>query len=276
MKRLATSRNAPSRKSAERTGLRAITTATASPRAASAKMTKATPAPPVRRTPPVIAGPPSTPRSSSLLHHREGLDVRSLLPVGELADVQVQGVVALVGSHLVGLRGQPDRLGHSRAGLFAQLAEHAALDIDVEPVENLDRLSGRVLLVVPVDVNDVDRALDGAQRALDAPLLVQPEHSAEAVRGNLLLLRILDGHLLAEEVTAGHGEAVEEIEQGQAVEPLLQRHRSLLTRIPGRRAAPRPGDRAGPGPGADAPEGTSPRTALRRSRPARRDRACFR
>src|SRR5215472_5974087 len=98
MKMHSTTTNKPTRKSAESTGLRATTTTTASPRAASAKMTKATPAPPVRRTPPVIAGPPSTPRSSSLLHHREGLDVRSLLPVGELADVQVQGVVALVGS----------------------------------------------------------------------------------------------------------------------------------------------------------------------------------
>src|SRR5262249_12897051 len=84
--------------------------------------------------------------------------------------------------HLVGLCRQPDGLGHRRAGLLAELAEHAALQVHVEAVEHLDRLARPILLVVPVDVDDVDRAFDRAQRALDAALLVEPEHPAESVR----------------------------------------------------------------------------------------------
>src|SRR5262249_44029624 len=106
----------------------------------------------------------------------------------------------------------------------AELAEHAALQVHVEAVQHLLRLAGLVLLVVPVDVDDVDRALDRAERALDAALLVQPEHAAEAVRRQLLLLRVLDRDLLLEEMAPGGGEPVKEAAQRARVEPLLQRH----------------------------------------------------
>src|SRR5262245_10583475 len=222
MKRQATRRNDESRKSAEWTGFFATTTATAVPRASTAKTTKAQPAPPVSRTleeTVSVIGRPST-----LLDHGERLDVGGLAPVRQLAQVQVQRIVAVVGRHLVGLRRQPDGFGLRRAGLLAELAEHATLQVHVEPVEDLDRLAGLVLLVVPVDVDDVDRALDRAERALDTALLVQAEHSAEAVGGDLLLLGILDRHLLLEEVAAGHREPLEEIQEGQPVEPFLQGH----------------------------------------------------
>src|SRR5437773_4761464 len=165
MKRHATTRNDASRKSAEWTGFFATTTATAVPRVSTAKTTKAQPAPPVRRTP--LAALSVT--ASTPLDHGEGFHVGSRAPVRQLPDVEVQGVVAVVGGHLVGLRRQPDRLGHRRTGLLAQLAEHAALQVHVEPVEHLDGLA-LVLLVVPVDVDDVDRALDRAERALDTAL----------------------------------------------------------------------------------------------------------
>src|SRR6266542_789676 len=170
MKRHATSRKDARRKSAEWTGFFATTTATAIASARTAKTTKAQPAPPVRRAP---GGTLSvTCGASSPFDHREGFDIAGRVPVGELPDVQIQRLVAVVGGHLVRLRGQPDRLGHRRACLLAELAEHAALEVDVEAVEHLDRLPPFILLVVPVDVDDVDRALDRAERALDAALFV--------------------------------------------------------------------------------------------------------
>src|SRR5262245_7117137 len=224
MKRHATSRNDASRKRAEWTGFLATTTATAMASASTAKTMKAQPAPPVKRTPELTV---SVIPGSSLLDDRERLDVRGGLPVGQLADVQVERVVAVVGRHLVGLRRQPDGLGLRRAGLLAELAEHAALQVHVEAVENLDGFARLVLLVVPVNIDDVDRALDRAQRALNAALLVQPEHPAKAVRRDLLLLRVLDRDLLLEEVPPGHRETLEEIEERQLVEPFLQRHGPL-------------------------------------------------
>src|SRR6266498_5213116 len=105
MKRHATSRKDARRKSAEWTGFFATTTATAIASARTAKTTKAQPAPPVRRTPPVTLA------ASSPLDHRERLDVGRLAPVSQFADVEVKGVVAVIGRHLVGLRRQPDGLG---------------------------------------------------------------------------------------------------------------------------------------------------------------------
>src|SRR5262249_45048737 len=154
--------------------------------------------------------------------------------------------------------------------------EHAALQVHVEAVEHLDRLGLLVLLVVPVDVDDVDRALDRAERTLDAALLVEPEHPAEPVRRDLLLLRVLDRHLLLEEVASGHPETLEEVQQRDLVEPFPQGHGvsfSLLTEPPppGPRARP-PGGRAAPGPGEGARAGTSARRSTRRSRRARPSR----
>src|SRR6266508_354595 len=223
MKRHATSRKDARRKSAEWTGFFATTTATAIASARTAKTTKAQPAPPVRRTPPETT-PSVTFAASSLFDHREGLDVRRFAPVGQLADVEVERVVAVIRRHLVGLRRQPDGLGSCRARFLAELAEHAAFQVHVEPVQHLDRLPLRVLLVVPVDVDDVDRALDGAERALDAALLIQTEHPAEAVGGDLLLLGILDRQLLLEKVAPRHREALEEVEEREPVEPFLQSH----------------------------------------------------
>src|ERR1700719_1588957 len=145
MKRHATSRKDDKRKSAAWTGFFATTTATAIASARTAKTTKAQPAPPVRSTPPETT-PPVTRAASSLFDDREGLHVRRLAPVGQLADVEIERVVAVVGRHLVGLRRQPDRLGHRRARLLAELAEHAALQVHVEAVEDLDRLGLLVLL----------------------------------------------------------------------------------------------------------------------------------
>src|SRR6266851_1118886 len=159
MKMQATSRKEARRKSAEWTGLRATTTATAIARARTAKIRKAAPAPPVSRTPPVTAAPGGRGRvsalASSLLDDGKGLDVVGRSPIGQLADVQIQRVVPVVGSHLVGLGRQPDRLGHGRTGFFAKLAEHATLQVDVKTVQHLHRLGRLVLLVVPVDVDDV-------------------------------------------------------------------------------------------------------------------------
>src|SRR5947208_6052465 len=215
MKMQATSRNEARSQSAECTGFLEKTTASAVPSASAAKMTNSQPTAPVSSALSVI---------SALLHHGKRLHVGSLLPVRELSDVEVQRLVAVVSRHLVGLRRQPDRLGHRGARFLAELAEHAALQIDVEPVEHLHRLGGLVLLVVPVDVNDVDRALDRAERALDAPLLVETEHPAEAVGRDLLLLRVLDRHLLFEEMTPRHSETVEEVEERDLVEPFLESH----------------------------------------------------
>src|SRR5215468_10033762 len=116
MKRQATRRNEESRKSAECTGFFATTTATAVASASTANTTNAQPAPPVRRTPEGA----SVIGSSPLLDHGERLDVGGRPPVGQLADVQVQRLVAVVGRHLVGLRRQPDGLGLRRAGLLAE------------------------------------------------------------------------------------------------------------------------------------------------------------
>src|SRR6476659_8294734 len=220
MKMQATRRNEESRKRAEWIGLRATTTAIAMASASSAKTTKAQPAPPESKAPGTFCAPVT----SSLFDDRERLDVLRRSPDGQLADVEVERVVPVVRRHFVGLGRQPDRLGVGGTGFFAELAEHAPLEIHVESVQHLRRLARRSLLVVPVDVDDVDRALDRAQRALDAPLLVQAEHPPEAVGGQLLLLGVLDRHLLLEEVPTRDGETVEEVEQGQLVEPLLQRH----------------------------------------------------
>src|SRR6185369_16806560 len=119
MKMHATSKNDSSRKSAEWTGLRATMTAMADASARTEKITKSQPAVPVSSAPPVTRSAP--------LHDGERLHVLGLAPVDELADVQVERLVAVVRRHLVGLRRQPDRLRHRRAGLLAELAEHAAL-----------------------------------------------------------------------------------------------------------------------------------------------------
>src|SRR5215471_2902054 len=265
MKRQATSRNDESRYRAEWTGFFATTTATAVASARTAKTTNAQPAPAVRSTPEAAA---SVISPSPLLDHGEGLHVGRRVPVRELADVQVERLVAVVGRHLVGLRRQPDGLGLRRARLLAELAEHAALQVHVEAVGDLHGLARLVLLVVPVDVDDVDRALDRAERALDAPLLVQPEHPAEAVRRDLLLLGVLDGDLLLEEVAARDRQPLEEVEERELVEPFPQRHgvRLLTAPPPGPRARP-PGGRAASGPDAASPAGTSARRRPRRSRP---------
>src|SRR6266508_641369 len=276
MKRHATSRKDDRRKSAEWTGFFATTTATAIASTRTANTTKAQPAPPVRSTPPETT-PSVTFAASSLFDDREGLDVRRLAPVGQLADVEIEGVVAVIRRHLVGLGRQPDGLGSRRARLLAELAEHAALQVHVEAVQHLDRLPLRVLLVVPVDVDDVDRAFDRAEGTLDTPLFVQTEHPAETVRGDLLLLRVLDRQLLLEEVASRDREALEEIEKRQLVQPFLQRHRRLSFRMPsGTRPVPPPAGRAGSAPAAAWPAETSPRRSGRRSRRASRDRSCAR
>src|SRR5262244_761160 len=115
MKMQATSRNEERRNSAECTGFFATTTAIAVPSARTAKTTNAQPAPPVRRTPEDSVIVPSP-----LLDHGERLDVGGRPPVGELADVEVQRLVSVVGRHLVGLCRQPDGLGHRRACLLAE------------------------------------------------------------------------------------------------------------------------------------------------------------
>src|SRR5437867_354812 len=216
----ATTRKHDRRKSAEWIGFLATTTATAVPRASTAKTTKAHPAAPVRRAP----GTVSAPVTSSLLDDGERLDVLRRSPVGQFPDVEVERVVAVVRRHLVRLGSEPDGLWVRRARLLAELAEHAALQVHVEAVEHLDRLALGALLVVPVDVDDVDRALDRAEGALDAPLFVEPEHPAETVGRQLLLFRILDRDLLLEEVPSRDGEPVEKVEERQLVEPLLERH----------------------------------------------------
>src|SRR5438067_1305588 len=268
MKMQATKRKEDSRKSAEWIGFRATTTAIAIPSASTAKITNSQPAAPVRSAP----GTACAPVISSLLDDRERLDVLRRSPVGQLADVQIERVVPVVRRHLVRLRGQPDRLGIGRAGLFAQLAEHAALQVDVETVQDLDRLALRVLLVVPVDVDDVDRALDRAERALDAALFVESEHPAEPVGRELLLLGILDRDLLLEEVTARDGESVEQVEQGQPVEPPLQGHPITPPRTP---ESP-PAARGGRASGAASPGGTSRRTGRQRYTRERTSRCCGR
>src|ERR1700687_483550 len=137
----ATRRKEARRNSAEWTGFLATTTATAMARASSAKIRKATPAPPVSSTPPVTAAPRgrSRARPSSLFDDGKWLDVLRRSPVGQLTDVQIERIVAVIGSHLVGLGRQPDRLGHRRTGLLAELAEHAPLQVDVETVQHLNR-----------------------------------------------------------------------------------------------------------------------------------------
>src|SRR5712692_2044063 len=281
MKMQATSRKEARRKSAEWTGFRATTTATAMARASTAKIRKAAPAPPVSRTPPVTASPGGRgrvqARPSSLLDDGKWLDVLRRSPIGQLADVQIERLVAFIGSHLVGLGRQPDRLGYRRTGFLAKLAEHATFQIDVETVQHLHRLGRLVLLVVPVDIDDVDRALDRAERALDAALFVQPEHSPEAVRGNLLLFRILNRDLAPEEVTPCYGQAVEEIQQRQLVQPPFQGHRlTPIKRSPPLPAGPRPDDRAGQAFAAARRDPTSRRTEHRKSTTARRGRASIR
>src|SRR5512144_2508735 len=91
MKMHATSRNDVSRKRAEWTGFFATTTAIADRSARTAKTTKSQPAVPVRSAPVMPLSP---------LHDGERLDVLGLAPVRQLADVEVEGLVALVGRHL--------------------------------------------------------------------------------------------------------------------------------------------------------------------------------
>ena len=55
-------------------------------------------------------------------------------------------------------------------------------------------------------------------RALDAALLVEPEHAAEAVGRLPALLGILDRHLLLEQVGEGDAQAREQVEQHHAIE----------------------------------------------------------
>src|ERR1035437_3826729 len=160
-----------------------------------------------RKTPPSPPFPP--------LDDGERLDV--LVPLHELPDIEVEGLVSLVRSELVGLRPEPDRLRIRRARLFAEAAEHAALEVHVEPVEDLLVLASLVLLVVPVDEDDVDRALDRAERALDAALLVESEHPAEPVARLAGRFRVLDRVGLPEEVPPGHPEADEDVEKEDVV-----------------------------------------------------------
>src|SRR5437867_13349301 len=100
----ATTRKHDRRKSAEWIGFLATTTATAVPRASTAKTTKAHPAAPVRRAP----GTVSAPVTSSLHDDGERLDVLRRSPVGQFPDVEVERVVAVVRRHLVRL-GSEDR-----------------------------------------------------------------------------------------------------------------------------------------------------------------------
>src|SRR3954471_22704981 len=146
------------------------------------------------------------------------------LPLLKLVHIDVEVLPPVIRGELVGLGGEPDRFGLRRAPLFAEAAEHAPLDVDVEAIQQLlFLLRLRVHLLVPVDIDDVDRAVTGADGAFDAPVLVQPEHAAEAVRGLPALLRILHRDLLLEHVLEGDSEPREEVQKHDLVGEPLER-----------------------------------------------------
>jgi hypothetical protein len=66
---------------------------------------------------------------------------------------------------------------------------------------------------MPIDVDDVDGTIDGTQRALDAPVLVQAEHPPETVRRFHSHLRILDRHLLLPNMPKGDPQTREQVQQ---------------------------------------------------------------
>src|SRR6185295_2800767 len=174
--------------------------------------------------------PGETPRESSFRDLLVGIGGPASPPF-ELFFVGVEILPTIVGRELIRLGGQPDRFRLGRAPRLAQAAEHAALEVDVETVELLFFLPRRLVqFLVPIDVDDVDRAIDRAEVALDAAFLVEPEHAAEPVRRRQALLRILHRLFLPKESAAGDAEPREQVEQQKPVEETLPRGQRLTSR----------------------------------------------
>src|SRR5258706_10923537 len=226
MKSTATQMNDNSRKSAEWTGFRIATTRIEDATAIVPTAKKRRKGMLEVRS--IFCLLPSAPTSSSAPDHllttldlfwsaffrQSGVD-RPVVPVLELLHVEVE-IVAVVGGQLVGLRGQPDRLRLGGAGLFAERAEHAALDVDVVAVEDFELLHLAVhlaLLVVDVDVDDVDGTGHRAQLAGDAAVVVEAEHAAEAVGRLHPLLGLADRHLRREERTKRGRQPLEHVDE---------------------------------------------------------------
>src|SRR5262249_1842509 len=112
-----------------------------------------------------------------------------------------------------------------RTRLFAQRAEHAALDVDVVAVEDLELLHLAVdfaLLVMDVDIDDVDRTRDRAELAGDAAVVGEAEHPSKAIRRIEPLLRITDRHpppVELQELAQRRLQPLEDIEQEKAIAP---------------------------------------------------------
>src|SRR5437763_1517779 len=156
---------------------------------------------------------------------RQSRVTRPVVPVLELLHVEVE-IVAVVRGQLVSLGGQPDRLRLGRAGLFAERAEHAALDVDVVAIEDFELLHLSIdlaLLVVDVDVDDVDGTGQRAELAGDAAIEGELEHAAKAIRRLEALLRIADGHLRFEQLAERRLQPLEHVEEEKAVGPLRLR-----------------------------------------------------
>src|SRR5207253_8661447 len=115
---------------------------------------------------------------------------------------------------------------------------------------------------------DVDRAVDGAERALDAALLVEPEHPAEAVArllhlfGVLLRVGLPTPEERREKVDAGRLQAGEDVEEQYVVEKAhAETSTGAAARAPfsvtGRRMRPRSDQRSA---ATKRPHRTTPRT----------------
>src|SRR4029077_14589360 len=105
-------------------------------------------------------------------------------------------------------------------------AEHAALDVDVVAVEDLELLHLAVdlaLLVVDIDVDDVDRTGYRAQLARDTAIEREAEHPAKSIRGIEALFRIADRDLRPEELTQRGLQALEHVEEQKPLAPLRLR-----------------------------------------------------
>src|SRR5437868_7521036 len=123
-----------------------------------------------------------------------------------LGEVQVAALLAVV---FEGLR-LDDRI--DRAALLAEAAEDALGEIDVVA----RRAARAVVADVALDRDRQRRADRLAQLAGDAALLAvlvaaQRVQAAKARRERRLLLGVLDGHLLREEVAPGEAHALEEL-----------------------------------------------------------------
>src|ERR1051325_4855253 len=241
MKSTATQRNVSNRNSAECTGLRMEMTRMDEATATVPMMRKMTKAGVMRSLRVVecagragaLTAAAWPPHSTSLrspfdlrkVASRQFRRLRPLFPILELLHVEVE-VVAVVRGQLVGLRGQPDRLRLGGAGLFAERAEHAALDVDVVAVEDFQLLLLAVdlaHLVVDVDVDDVDRTGHRAELAGDAAVEREAEHAAETVRGLEALFGVTDRHLRLEELAPRGSQPLEEIEEEELVAPSMLR-----------------------------------------------------